>query len=189
MNIRELKIENLQKELNEIIANKEECFAYCIPDGNYVFRDKKNQLNETYCNEHNIAIIDAHSMGGAIVMSEGDIEIGIFRHNGWDDLNKFGEALASYLATKINNVKFVDNDIIVDDIYKCAGTYSVNLTGTMEDNFILSACHISINMNLELIKNICTKPMTKIPKGLSDYGITTEQIVNFLKIFTQSLDK
>lgn len=179
--VKELKIETLQEELDAIVRNKEECFVYCIPNGNYVFRDHKNELNEAYCKENNIAIIDAHSMGGAIVMSGGDIEIGIFRHNGWTDINKFGEALASYLATKIDNVKFVDNDIMVDDIYKCAGTYSVNLTGTIEDNFILSACHISINMNLELIKNVCTKPMSKIPKGLSDYGITTEEIINFIK--------
>lgn len=187
MNMRELKIENLQEELNTIINDKKECFVYCVPNGNYVFRDRKSELNETYCKEHGITIIDAHSMGGAIVMSKGDIEVGIFRHNGWGDLNKFGEALASYLATKIDNVKFVDNDIIVDDIYKCAGAYSVNLTGRMEDNFILSACHISINMNLELIKNVCTKPMTKTPKGLSDYGITTEEIIKFIEVLEPSI--
>lgn len=185
--IEELKIKTLQQNLDTIIKNKKECFAYCIPDGNYVFRDNINKLNEKYCKENNIEIIDSHNMGGAIVMSAGDIEIGIFRHDGWKDINTFGEALAKYLASKIDNVKFFNNDIIVDGIYKCAGTYSVNLTGTNEGNFILSACHISVNMNLELIKNICTKPMTKTPRGLKDYGFTTEEIKTWVLNFFKEL--
>ena len=33
-----------------------------------------------------------------------------------------------------------------------------------------------INTKLEDIKKICTKPMVKVPKGLSEYGITTEEV-------------
>lgn len=33
-----------------------------------------------------------------------------------------------------------------------------------------------MNTNLDHIKAICRKPMKKVPKGLSDYGITTEEV-------------
>ena len=38
---------------------------------------------------------------------------------------------------------------------------------------------ISINQDLDVIKHACTKPMEKIPKALSEYGITTEEMVKF----------
>lgn len=33
-----------------------------------------------------------------------------------------------------------------------------------------------MNVDLEDIKKICKKPMKKVPKGLSEYGITTEEV-------------
>jgi hypothetical protein len=43
--------------------------------------------------------------------------------------------------------------------------------------------HISIDCNLELIKDVCTKPMEKVPCGLGQYGITTQQVVDWLNEF------
>ena len=42
---------------------------------------------------------------------------------------------------------------------------------------VYTAIHISIGMDLDLIKAICTKPMVKTPKGLQDYGITQDEII------------
>ena len=67
-------------------------------------------------------------------------------------------------------------DFIVDGKYKVASCSSINAG----DNFIYTGFHFSVNVNLEHIKNICQKPMVKIPKGLSDYGVTSNQIVEFL---------
>ena len=39
-----------------------------------------------------------------------------------------------------------------------------------------TAGFIGINTNLDHIKAICRKPMKKVPKGLSEYGITTEEV-------------
>ena len=36
-----------------------------------------------------------------------------------------------------------------------------------------------VNVDLEAIKNACKKPMVKVPKALSEYGITTEEMVKF----------
>lgn len=49
-----------------------------------------------------------------------------------------------------------------------------------------TAGFIGINTNLEHIKAICRKPMQKVPKGLSEYGITTEEVeemfLNFCEV-------
>jgi len=36
-------------------------------------------------------------------------------------------------------------------------------------------------------KHICKKEMVKIPKALSDYGITTEEIVDFCEAYWDNL--
>ena len=82
--------------------------------------------------------------------------------------------LKNYLTDKGLNCKIAENDLLVDG-YKCGSYMSRNIDGV-----IYTAIHISINMDVDLIKSICTKPMVKIPKGLSEFGITTDEIKNFI---------
>ena len=35
---------------------------------------------------------------------------------------------------------------------------------------------VSVISQLDHIKTICRKPMVKVPKGLSEWGITTEEV-------------
>lgn len=65
--------------------------------------------------------------------------------------------------------------LLQGNTYKC-GSYSSRRYG----DILYSAFHVSINCNLELIKNICNKPMVKIPKGLNDFAITQEDVIGFL---------
>lgn len=46
-----------------------------------------------------------------------------------------------------------------------------------------TAGFISMNVNLDHIKAICKKPMEKVPKGLSEYGITTEEVEKMFVAF------
>ena len=39
-----------------------------------------------------------------------------------------------------------------------------------------TCCFLCLNVNLDHIKAICKKPMKKVPKGLSEYGITTAEV-------------
>ena len=43
--------------------------------------------------------------------------------------------------------------------------------------------HISLSTDNELIKQICKKPMMKEPVGLGKYGITTQQVEDWLHEF------
>ena len=118
---------------------------------------------------------------GVIVSQKGDVGIAYVsknRETTWGvDLLK---SLAKYLQEKNISAVFVDNDLLLDG-YKVAG-----VSKTLLNDVAFFALHISINVDLDLIKNICTKEMVKIPKGLNDYGITTEEIKIFIEEFEEN---
>ena len=99
---------------------------------------------------------------------------------------KFSKDLCEYLQTRGLNVVLDNNDVLVDG-YKtasCAGK-------ALEPDFrwIYTCFQISINQDLEAIKNICKKPMVKVPKGLGEYGITTEEMLKWCEDWFDKLDK
>jgi hypothetical protein len=76
----------------------------------------------------------------------------------------------------MDSVRQDNNDILVDG-FKVASGAEVSLP----NGFRYVAYQISINQDLETIKHACLKPMVKVPKALSEYGITTEEMVDFCK--------
>lgn len=109
--------------------------------------------------------------------SVGDI---MFSHvdepeNGW--IHRFADHFVSWLKSKGLNAEYVKNDILVDG-YKVCG-----LCITRYGRIDFSSGIIGINTNLDHIKAICKKPMEKVPKGLSEYGITTEEVEKMFVAF------
>ena len=68
-----------------------------------------------------------------------------------------------------------NNDVLVDG-YKVASGCE-----TIHNGFNYMGYQISLYQDLETIKNVCNKPMVKIPKALSEYGITTDEMVDFIE--------
>ena len=142
-----------------------------------VFR--KTEVDEEVCKECGCEVVESFCNGGTIVTNKGDMLMGHFYtiENGWR--NKFVEYFVNWLKSKGLNAEYVDNDILVDD-YKVCGT-CITRHGCID----YTSVFVGINTNLDHIKKICTKPMKKIPKGLSEYGITTEEVeemfLNFCK--------
>lgn len=134
-----------------------------------------NDYNKQYCENNNIKVLNTHSMGGVIVNFEGDICIGNYqpKHNNFGE--KFLEEFAKWLEKKGINCIISNNDVLIDGKYKVASYMSV-----FTNNCLYTAIHISANMDINKIIDICTKPMVKIPKGLIDYGITSEEIKDYI---------
>lgn len=134
-----------------------------------------DSLNEDYCRAKGISVYKTHNFGGTIVNFKGDICIANYQ----TDFNKFGEKflidLSDWLKTKNINSTMSENDLLIDGIYKVASFTSQYINGCL-----YTAIHISVNMDIELIKAICTKPMNKIPKGLTEYGITGKEIDEYV---------
>lgn len=172
MELIQLNAKNVSQEIKEIIQNQKECIVWGIPDKNYVFSGRNTNYNKSYCEQNGIEILEFPNEGGVIVISNGDFDIG---HFSYDLKNSFNVCLAknveNYLINKKINAKFIGNDLIIDNKYKCASFSSRKF-----DKLLYSAFHFSLSCDLELIKNICTKPMIKIPAGLSSYGISLEEI-------------
>ena len=144
--------------------------AYVVVDHPVAIVHRKTQVDEETCNTLGYEIVESYNNAGTIVSNEGDVLIGHFYHpdNGWYD--RFIAYFLDWLKGKGLNADFVSNDIVVDGHKVCGMCITrygdIDYTGGI----------ISMNVNLDHIKAICKKPMKKVPKGLSDYGITTEEV-------------
>lgn len=154
--------------------------AYTIHKDNWVYSSNLNQTNKDYCKENNINLSESYNMGGTIVASKGDIDIALFKIDGWDIGKNLLKRVKEYLDTKIENVSINNNDLLIDNKYKVMSYASINAG----DRYIYVVVHISINPDKELINKICNKEMIKIPRGLGDYGVTTKEMEELMEKIT-----
>jgi hypothetical protein len=176
MKIYKITNDNYFNILESIIKNKEESIAWGVATDNVIVTGR-NAINEEYCKENNLDVYYSTNEGGTIVLSSGDVEFNIFRYGGWKDGENIINKILEYLKTRIENISLQGNDLLVDNKYK-VGSYSSKNTG---NEFLYTGIHLSVNVDLEMIKNICLKPMNKIPRGLSEYGVTTGEMVELIK--------
>ena len=178
MKMVEATTQNWLKTAHDIIVNQRICNAYVIPDTGIVIVAKAGVVDEQLCYDMGYKVYEAFNIGmGTIVANAGDVEIGHFGkpEDGWRD--RYVTALIEWLQSKGLNVTNEGNDILVDG-YKVASTCV-----TRYNEIEYTGGHIGINTKLEDIKKICTKPMVKVPKGLSEYGITTEKVKDWFLDF------
>lgn len=144
--------------------------AYVVVDSPVAIVHRKYQVDEETCKELGYEIVESYNNAGTIVSNDGDILIGHFAEpdNGWYD--KFIAYFLDWLKAKGLNAEYVSNDILVDGFKVCGMCITrygrIDYTGGI----------ISMNVDLYHIKKICRKPMVKTPRGLSEYGITTEEV-------------
>lgn len=133
-----------------------------------VYHDQ--QVDENTCKELGYDIYTLRSNSGTILCNNGDIAIANIGPimDGW--CARFIDYVVQWLKSKGLNATTERNDILVDG-YKVCGM-CINRYGRVD----YSCGFIGINTNLDHIKAICRKPMVAVPKGLSEYGITTEEV-------------
>lgn len=163
-----LKTKQLIQILPSVINNGGA--MYQITDFPLVSVGIQEDINEQYCIDNNIPVYRIKRSGGPIVSSVGDYDFVIVEKN-----NKFRQPqiltkLLTLLVSKNIKVEFENNDLLVDG-YKVASYACRDVPGGL-----YTAIHISMSVNMELIKNICKKEMIKVPKGLYDFGITNDDI-------------
>ena len=170
MEIIKLKNSEWLEKVDNYIKNGSHCIAYGIQDTSVVLTHRKTQVDENVCAKLGYDVYESFNNGGIILTEAGDVELGHWYvpENGWRD--RFVAYFVSWLKDKGLNAVYADNDVLVDD-YKVCGT-CITRYGSID----YTGIHIGINTNLDHIKAICRKPMVKVPKGLSEYGITTEEV-------------
>lgn len=151
--------------------------AYVVVDHPVAIVHRKSQVDEALCEELGYEIVESYNNAGTIVSNAGDVLIGHFYRpeNGW--YGRFITYFIDWLKAKGLNAEFVSNDIVVDGHKVCGMCVTrygrIDYTGGI----------ISMNVSLDHIKAICKKPMVKVPRGLSEYGITTEEVEEMFLAF------
>lgn len=176
MNIYPTLYENVESAVQDMISYGKTGVIYGVAESNWIIAGVNEQLNESAVERAGIPVLHLNHEGGCIVVSPGDIDIGLFTER--DLGNKIKNNLIQDLAILLQKKGYIstieNNDLMVE------GKKVVGFGSRMISNILYTAIHISINTDIELIRNICTKPMEKIPGKLSDYGISTSDVVNIL---------
>ena len=139
--------------------------------------------NFEYCVKHNLRTTNLGRRGGVFFIKKGDIAFGsIAKGLNNEPAFEVRDKLLQFLKAKGLNATADGNDIMIDNTYKVFG-WSSHYFHNLDKLFIV--CHFTMSVDLNTIKNVCPKPMIKIPKGLNDYGITTEDIKNLFLRFEE----
>lgn len=135
-----------------------------------VFVHRGKQVDEEACKSMGYEVYEAYYNGGTIIGNQGDMAFAHFGaiENGW--MMRFVAYFVNWLKDKGLNAEYVSNDIVVDGFKVCG------LCVTRYGRIDYTAGFIGVNTNLDHIKAICRKPMVKVPKGLSEYGITSAEV-------------
>lgn len=173
MNISELRLETFEYTIGDAIRNKQECVLYSLIPANIVYAGK-GTIDYDYCRSHNYIVYPSVDFGKGLVATKGDIVIVAITKDGWTEHLKIANVVIQYLKQRGINVSLKSNDIMIDDKYKVASYSSINIG----DNVIYTGFQVTFNPNVEDIEAICKRPLTKIPKGLKDYGIVSQDLLN-----------
>ena len=180
MNIIKSKSKDAVKTIKDCLSNKKLGFAYCVHDEKSVFIANAGAVDKKLCTALGYNIFETMHTGGVVVVSEGDVSIIHFGEIGNTVMHDFANYLVAWYREKGLSATFDGNDILIDG-YKISG-----LSATPYGHIQYSTIHIGINTNLNDIKMICTKPMVKVPRGLSTYGITTAEVEQVFLMFYEN---
>lgn len=170
-------VDDIKVELPKYLSEGNEGIFLYSPKSTVVFCGLGAHVNENYCSRHNIPVIQSLNGGGAIVSFCGDLDIAVLSKD--STVYPRGDmfhSLLEYLSRFVPDIQVNKNDITIGGVYKILGLARIRVSNELTYTVI----HININSDLEAIKNICKKPMVKIPKGLSEYGITAQGIIEYI---------
>lgn len=179
--MKELKIteDNYANIFKELLTLKEDACWYGVVSkptviaGTYDKGNKEVAESLGYFVGENI-----YTPGGTMVLNEGDVMFGIMRYgNIFTELKNLRFNFVGFLQSKGLNAKVEGNDIIIDNMYKVAGT-SHSVVGLRKILVFVISIHETNNSD---IRKICNKNTKKVPKGLLSYNISSEDVLEFMK--------
>lgn len=162
--------------LKDDMANHRTTFAYVVHDKTSVLDGTQSHANYEYVREHGLDLHYLATAGGVTVLYEGNLSTGFVGYPGWvsSTMSAYIAWFLGWLKSKGLNAYPEGNDILVDGYKVCAFSTNYN----KETNWGLATITFTVNIDVDLVRSVCNKPMEKVPKGLSEYGITVEDIMN-----------
>lgn len=167
-------------EVTDLVANilseqKETC-VYCVSDENCAIVGSNVGANMQAIQNHGVRLVQIKHEGGTIIASPGDVQIGIFTEGymGHAYRDTIVNSIIDKLKANGHDAILANNDILVN------GKKVVGFGSRMFGKILYTALQISIDIDIDLIRLICTKPMSKTPDGLKNYGVTTQDVLDIL---------
>lgn len=176
MEIKKTTLEDVNDLVFDILSNQSEAIVYCIADDNCAVVGNNGGADLYEIRKSGIKMVQINHEGGTIVLSPGDVDIGIFTE-GWygkDYRSEIIDRIINKLRKKGHNAVVSGNDVLVN------GKKIVGFGSRMYGKILYTAIHIAVNTNVDLIKKICTKDMVKSPDALSNYGIDTQDVLDIM---------
>lgn len=156
---------------NECLAGREG-IVVCINADLCVWTGELATFDLAACKRNGLAVGRGKYLGGSIVCMPGDLSICITTWGNSELAPQVVDRATEWLARRGISITRDENDVLADGKKVISWARATTLQGWCQ-----SVVHFSVGaMDLELVREICTKPMVKVPGALSDYGITAEMI-------------
>ena len=177
------EVEFVENEERFLSSPNEESAIVTLKQTEAIYCDE-GSCNIEWCEKNNIPYARQPQNGGCIIGVKGNVFMNIKRKSIGGECfgDRLTKAFAKYLKDEknLNSVRCDNNDVLVDG-FKVASAVETTINGWQYMSF-----QASLHQDIETIKNVCNKPMVKVPKGLSDYGITTNEIELFCEKFIRN---
>ncbi len=161
---------------NECLAGREGAIV-CINDEPCVWTGELDTLDLAACKRHKLYVGRGKYIGGSIVNMPGDLSICITTWGNSDLAPQIVDRAVEWLEAKGVAITDDENDVLADGKKVISWARATTLQGWCQ-----SVVHFSIGtMDLDLVREICTKPMLKEPGALSLYGVTAEMLWNGIR--------
>lgn len=165
------------ERLPQLVQDGEKHLIFTIhPETEIAWGGWEDDLDRDYCQANGIPVYNQNRNGGTIVCSAGNVGLGILYDNReyreWVFVHLLRDFCA-WLEGKGLVVTFEKNDVLVDG-YKVASGCGYNLPPDFHRTY--EGVQISVYQDMETIIGACKKPMVKVPRGLGEYGLTTQEV-------------
>ena len=137
---------------------------------------KGTEINRALCQEKNIPIMELNHLGGAILVSPGDLNIlEIKRGHSNFGMNAL-KAAQEYLKRQGLNTTIYNNDLILPCVSK-QKAYKIGSYGACWlEGYTETVVHFSIFSDPVLIQQLCLKESKTTPGALGVYGINAPDL-------------
>lgn len=152
------------------MADQKQNILLCvIPDQKIVWHPINGDFNKEYCDTNNIFHDGRPYIGGTVCALPSDLDIDIVAMDAPTNFSRvIMDKIATWIKSKIDSsisVIVTGNDILIDNM-KVLGMVEY----TYQDACICEF-HLSFDIDLEFIQQVCIKEMVKIPAGLNNFGL------------------
>lgn len=178
------KTTSVQNFIQKIFQNKisNDAIGFGMLDEPLTWVGQKTDLvNAEQLERSKITTEHTNGAGGTGVMSPGSIAI-IYKANNKDKIHNFIESVFTFLIAKLQERNIIchyeGNDLVLTKGNRKLCGYSVGLTPSGNH---FCGLYINIHVNIKLIDKVCVK--RRAPFGLSEYGITTEEVEQWFREF------